>query len=327
MRRGCDGQPRDQYSQNTIAAETDTLTNIENLAGSAFRHAHRRGGANILTGRAGNDTLNGGAGNDTLDGGARERHGQLCRCRRGGDGQPGAHGTAQNTIGAGTDTLTNFENLTGSAFNDTLIGDAGANILSGGAGNDTLNGGAGNDTLIGGSATTHGRRAAGSDTASYADADGGVAVSLAHHGSAQNTIGAGTDTLANFENLTGSAFNDTLTGASTPISSAAAPATTRSAGADGQRHAERRLRQRHHGWRAAGSDTASYADATGAVTVSLALQGRPRTPIGAGTDTLVNFENLTGSAFNDTLTGNAGANILNGGAGNDTLTGGAATTR
>ncbi len=66
-----------------------------------------------------------------------------------------AIGTAQNTIGAGTDTLTNFENLTGSAFNDTLTGNTGANTLSGLAGNDTLNGGAGNDTLIGGGGQRH----------------------------------------------------------------------------------------------------------------------------------------------------------------------------
>jgi serralysin len=43
-----------------------------------------------------------------------------------------------------------MENLTGSAFGDTLTGDSGINILSGLAGNDTLNGGAGSDTLIGG---------------------------------------------------------------------------------------------------------------------------------------------------------------------------------
>ena len=70
-------------------------------------------------------------------------------------------------------------------------------------GNDTLIGGAGNDTLDGG--------AAGSDTASYADATAGVTVSLAIT-TAQNTVGAGTDTLTNFENLTGSNLNDTLTG-------------------------------------------------------------------------------------------------------------------
>jgi hypothetical protein len=51
-------------------------------------------------------------------------------------------GVAQNTINAGTDTLTSIENLLGSDFNDTLTGDAGANKLEGGVGNDTLNGGA-----------------------------------------------------------------------------------------------------------------------------------------------------------------------------------------
>ncbi len=52
-----------------------------------------------------------------------------------------ANTSAQNTVGAGTDTISNFENLTGSAFNDTLIGSgATANTVSGGAGNDTIHG-------------------------------------------------------------------------------------------------------------------------------------------------------------------------------------------
>src|SRR6185369_9501956 len=101
--------------------------------------------------------------------------------------------TAQDTGGAGTDTLASVENLTGSAFNDVLTGDAGANVISGLAGNDTLDGGDG------------------TDTASYADAASGVTVSLAI-GIAQDTIGAGTDTLTNIENLTGSSFGDSLTG-------------------------------------------------------------------------------------------------------------------
>ena len=58
--------------------------------------------------------------------------------------------TAQNTVTAGTDTLSGFENLTGSQFNDTLIGSAGVNVLTGLGGNDTLNGGAGADTMLGG---------------------------------------------------------------------------------------------------------------------------------------------------------------------------------
>src|SRR4029077_15109595 len=74
---------------------------------------------------------------------------------------------------------------------------------------------------------------------------------------------------------------------------------------------------------AAGSDTASYqTGATAGVTVSLAIAAAQNT-IGAGVDTLVNFENLTGSNFNDTLSGNSVANILNGGAGNDALIGAA----
>jgi Ca2+-binding RTX toxin-like protein len=58
--------------------------------------------------------------------------------------------SAQNTGGAGTDDLSGFENLTGSAFGDVLTGSSGANVLSGLAGNDTLDGGGGADTLTGG---------------------------------------------------------------------------------------------------------------------------------------------------------------------------------
>jgi hypothetical protein len=58
--------------------------------------------------------------------------------------------SAQNTGGAGSDTLSNFENLIGSAFNDILTGSASANAINGGAGNDTIKGGAGADILTGG---------------------------------------------------------------------------------------------------------------------------------------------------------------------------------
>jgi Ca2+-binding RTX toxin-like protein len=68
---------------------------------------------------------------------------------------------AQNTDGAGSDTLTGIENLTGSSGSDVLTGDAGDNTLIGGAGNDTLDGGDG------------------IDTASYASATSAVTVSLA----------------------------------------------------------------------------------------------------------------------------------------------------
>ncbi len=50
-------------------------------------------------------------------------------------------------------------------------------------------------------------------------------------------------------------------------------------------------------------DTVDYSHAQGGVTVSLLAEG-PQDTIGAGIDTLINIENLRGSAFEDTLTSN-----------------------
>ena len=72
----------------------------------------------------------------------------------------------------------------------------------------------------------------------------------------------------------------------------------------------------------AGIDTASYAYATSAVTVSLSSSNAQATK-GSGSDTLISIESLIGSNYNDTLTGSATGNVLNGGSGNDRLTGGA----
>ncbi|KRA60098.1 hypothetical protein ASD79_07600 [Caulobacter sp. Root655] len=68
-----------------------------------------------------------------------------------------------------------------------------------------------------------------------------------------------------------------------------------------------------------GRDTADYSAANG-VTVDLALTGVQAT--GAGSDTLVSIENLTGSTGDDRLTGDAGGNVLRGAAGADLLAGG-----
>ena len=70
----------------------------------------------------------------------------------------------------------------------------------------------------------------------------------------------------------------------------------------------------------AGIDTATYANATSAITVNLSNTAAQVTG-GSGSDTLLNVENLTGSKYNDILTGNSGINVLDGGIGNDTLTG------
>ena len=106
-------------------------------------------GNNELHGGAGNDLLYSGPGNDLLDGGTGIDTASYAHATAGVTVNLGLLG-AQNTLGAGTDTLTGIENLVGSNFNDTLTGDNNNNVINGGLGNDILNGGGGDDLLIGG---------------------------------------------------------------------------------------------------------------------------------------------------------------------------------
>ncbi|UGX94085.1 Ig-like domain-containing protein [Bradyrhizobium barranii subsp. barranii] len=161
-------------------------TNVENLTltGTSNINGTGNGVDNVIVGNSGNNILVGLGGADTLDGGQGT---DTATYTASGTGVNVSLATGQGSGGdAQGDILANIENLTGSQFNDLLEGDAGNNVLAGGAGIDTV---------------------------SYAHASAGVTVSLAVT-SAQNTFGAGSDTLTGFENLTGSAYNDVLTGSS-----------------------------------------------------------------------------------------------------------------
>jgi Ca2+-binding RTX toxin-like protein len=103
--------------------------------------------ANTLSGMRGNDTLSGGLGNDTLDGGAGSDTANFEGALN--DVNVYLKFTGRQT-GDGVDTLIGIENLTGSDFNDRLIGDAGDNIFVGGAGNDIIKGKGGTDQFFGG---------------------------------------------------------------------------------------------------------------------------------------------------------------------------------
>ncbi|MDR7229106.1 Ca2+-binding RTX toxin-like protein [Caulobacter sp. BE264] len=177
-------------------------------------------GDDTLIGDGENDVLSGGAGNDRLDGGTGNDWADYR------DGFTGVTVNlsltyAQDTKGAGVDTLTTIENLFGSAFSDTLTGDANANLIFAGAGNDLVRGGGGADTLMGegGNDILHGDDGddrlygnQGVDIASYEFASSGVTVDLTKAGALQNTRGAGVDFLDGIEGLRGSAHADTLTG-------------------------------------------------------------------------------------------------------------------
>jgi Ca2+-binding RTX toxin-like protein len=253
------------------------------------------GNDRVCTG-AGNDAVLGEQGDDSIDEGAGS-----------GDavyyfGSPGpvqvnlTTGTA--TGAAGRDSLSGIESVTGSDFNDTLVGNAEINVLAGEAGNDRIDGGSSSDGLLGGFGddTLVGRLGDG-DAAIYYDAQrGGVQADL------QTGIGGsaelGRDTMTNVESLIGSIFADRLSGDQ---------GLNFLLGSDGNDTLDGR----------AGFDVAFFAFEP--VSASLAS----RRSQGEGTDTLAGFEGLAGSPGNDNLIGDAKQNFLQGGAGDDSISGGA----
>ncbi|NOU09795.1 MAG: calcium-binding protein, partial [Nitrospira sp.] len=316
-----------------------------------------RAGNDQLSGNGGDDRLNGGTGNDLLNGGTGNDTADYSNIVIGGTTYLGATAGvkvnlnllgAQNTGGAGLDQLVSIENLIGTNFNDTLTGNSANNGLLGLAGNDSLNGGSGDDWLIGGTGNDLLNGGAGIDTADYRNriggigATAGVTVNLNLTG-AQNTGGAGSDTLVSIENLTGTtSYNDTLTGngANNVLSGENGNDTLNGGSGNDTLHGGGNNDQLFGGNGndvlsggsgndllngGAGLDTASYATATAGVKVIFDFLEDPDGPQntgGAGLDTLVSIENLTGSNFNDTLRvsfPDTDTSTLNGGAGNDVL--------
>jgi Ca2+-binding RTX toxin-like protein len=194
-------------------------------------------------------------------------------------------GISQDTGGAGFDTLINIESLRGSAFSDTLTSNGF---------NTAIEGGAGDDILIG--------QIGGNETVSYEHATAGVTVDLSQT-EAQDTIGAGTDTISNFETLRGSSHDDILSGGNNTVLEGGAGADQLTG--------------------VGGSVTASYEHSTAGVTASLSNSGL-NTGDALG-DTFTFISNLRGSHFNDILIGDGNSNVLDGNGtrdgGSDILTG------
>lgn len=198
-------------------------------------------GNDIVYGEGGQDIVYGSAGNDYYDGGTggavqpfegdqviySDASAGIVVDMRLSSGQVYSSGTG-DPANIGVDTLVNIEGITGSAFDDVMIGASGSDgfygaggndSLSGNAGNDSLRGGDGDDTIDGGTGDDALYGGAGNDTidggegndwVSYADSSVGVNVSLAVSGPQET--GDGTDTLADIENLGGSGYHDTLVG-------------------------------------------------------------------------------------------------------------------
>lgn len=199
--------------------DVNELISIENLAGGVGDDLiSGTAGANVLTGNGGADALIGRGGDDTLvadeldttlDGGEGSDTLDLSNLSEGvnvdldvntaGNATPGATPTQEGrlTVGSNADqTLTDIENIIGTAFDDVLFGNSENNVISAGAGDDRVHGFGGADALDGGEGT---------DTILLNQAGAGVTIDLAN-----GTVGA--STITNFENANGGAFNDTLIG-------------------------------------------------------------------------------------------------------------------
>ncbi len=243
-------------AQNTGGGGIDTIVGFENIGGSDF--------ADLFTGLTNQtSTILGLGGNDSIIGG------NVADSLYGMDGDDTVDG------GAGNDNIegnNGNDSLLGGAGSDSLRpdGDASPNII----GNDFIDGGLGVDML-----------------SYYGDTFAGVTVNLSLL-TAQNTGGGGTETILNVENVSGTTFNDTLTG-----NSVANFLWGGGGGADILS--------------GLGGDDILQGDSNG----SKLFGGNGNDGLYGGSDTLAD-----GGAGNDTI---VATGTLNGGAGNDKITGGA----
>ncbi len=116
-------------AQNT-GEGTDTLSNFRNMVGSTFN--------DHLTGDANNNIMEGDGGDDVMDGGGGFNTVAFAGATHGVTVSLALQGQAQDT-GIGQETLTNFQAIQGSGYNDTLEGGGPlASSLTGGLGADTF---------------------------------------------------------------------------------------------------------------------------------------------------------------------------------------------
>jgi Ca2+-binding RTX toxin-like protein len=305
-------------------------------------------GKDTLDGGSDRDTLIGGIGPDTLRGGTGEDTASYA------DSTTGIFvdlltGTASGGTAAG-DTFNSIEDLVGSAYFDTLKGDTwdnqiyagdGGDMLYDQGGNDHVYGEKGDDTMIAGTGSDSFDGGEGIDTLSFVNAVNGLYISLgtthayaastpagAHALNAQGNGIAGTyDTVVNIENAVGSSHADRMFGSDGDNSlyglggddemdggwgnDTMVPGT----GNDRVRGGE-------------GVDTISFVDRTVGVEVNLDIIGNQRSwdyqtgsRIESTADTLFGFENIAGSAYDDSLWGDDNANTIWGLSGKDYIEG------
>ena len=335
----------------TLASTALAVSGVENVvvesSGTGTRSVTGNGAANVLSvsavgdtgsfnvtfdGAAGDDILSGGAGDDTLIGGTGIDTADYGGAAAGMRAQLNS-GVVANDGEGGVDQLFGIENLTGSAFDDTLIGNGAGNVLTGGTGRDTLIGLAGDDVLVGGSGVANTLQGGAGDDTYVVNVRGDTVYELA---------GEGTDTVlstasqinmsANVENLTfvgvgmftgvGNVLNNTIRGGverDTLMGQGGDDIIVGGAGAANNVFGG--VGDDYYILQAADTvieNVGEGIDTVEARVASHTLRANVENLIFGGTGNFVG----TGNALNNLIVGGAGADTLRGGGGTDQVQGG-----
>uniref|UniRef100_UPI0025E83871 beta strand repeat-containing protein n=1 Tax=uncultured Oxalicibacterium sp. TaxID=1168540 RepID=UPI0025E83871 len=314
-------------------AQGDTLSNIDNLIGSSFDDIFiGNGKVNIFNGgAAGNNTVSYAASSSAV--------------------RADLNGTTNSFGDATGDTYINIQNLTGSDYDDVLIGlAAGGSILTGGMGADQMTGYGLNNTI------------------NYAGSALGVVADLHNGNGIGSVVGSESygDTFTGIQNVIGSTSNDlfyassqanifrgnggvdtvnythSTSGVTVNLSATTIGGVAGGSGSGGFATGDTYVAisnvvgsnfndtfiasdvaNAFDG--GAGNNTVSYAASATGVTVN--LSGTTVSGVAAGTgangyaasDSYANIQNVTGGAGNDTFIASDVANIFDGGAGNNTV--------
>ncbi|WDZ97733.1 calcium-binding protein [Herbaspirillum sp. WKF16] len=196
------------------------------------------------------------------------------------------NGTGSGGAGslANGDTYANIQDVTGGSGNDTIVANAAANSLDGGLGSNTVS-------------------YAGSSSSNNST---GVTVNLS------TGVGSGNyaqgDTYANIQNVIGSAFADTLTGANYDAVNNVGVVSVLTGGAGADLLTA-----------IAANRASTYASYAGSGSVTINLQAGTGSGNDAQGDVLVNIDNVIGGGGDDVFYASSFANKLDGGAGSDTV--------
>ncbi len=296
---GGDGSDTITFENGPIAVNVDlaagtvdgsaVLTSVENVDGSVED--------DMIVGSADDNIIQGFGGADTLDGGLGDDTVSYAQSSTGVSVELGSGFTSGGD--AEGDTITGFENLTGSAFDDTLFGSSFNNVLMGGAGADIINGGGG-----------------GVNTASYADAGEGVTVDMTNSG--LGTGDAAGDTLTNIQIVSGSDFDDVFIRGNDALSYNGRTGTNAVSYQAVMIGVVADLQLGTTSGGASGDTFENIQDITGSSSEDRLLGNADNNALdgGAGDDAVF------GRSGDDVLNGGSGADRLDGGTGNDTLLGG-----